>query len=235
MSFFFTIYLLPAFVVLISTEIVRPDVDGVIWKTWITPLSLTAVIICLATVIIEKYFTTGRWWNIPHYYKQYSTALRSVIIINRTLYSSPSIVFKEYIVSSPEHLREAVRTLWICTPDLMELWCRDFSRKAINTNNTRALDSTSPWCRVYTPSARSLTSLTVHGALAVHCGSVRSVGSVAGVKKKRNDQPFRQQRIRQPNRLRYANISKYTVQWNTSLCSTTRENTWMCQSGQRWC
>ena len=56
-------------------------------------------------------------------------------------------------------------------------------------------------------------SLTLHGgAREMHCGSVRSVGSVAGVKKLRNVQLFRQRRIRRPIRLRYANMCKDTVQ-----------------------
>ena len=49
------------------------------------------------------------------------------------------------------------------------------------------------------------------GAIEMHFGSIRSVGSVACVKKLRNVQLFRQRRIRRPIRLRNANICKYTT------------------------
>ena len=74
---------------------------------------------------------------------------------------------------------------------------------------------------IHTTSVRRRIS---RGALEMHCGSVRSVSSVACDKKLRNVQLFRQQRIRRPIRSRYTNICKYTVQWNR-LCNTTRENT----------
>ena len=48
------------------------------------------------------------------------------------------------------------------------------------------------------------------------------------IKKLRNVKLFRQRRIRQPIRSRYANICKHTVQWN-HLFNTIRENTWKCQ------
>ena len=77
---------------------------------------------------------------------------------------------------------------------------------------------------VHTTAVRWRTSLT----LEMHCGSNRSVGSVAFVKQFRNVQPFRQRRIPRSVRSCYANIRKYTVQWNR-LCNTSRENTWICQ------
>ena len=77
---------------------------------------------------------------------------------------------------------------------------------------------------VHTTAVRWRTSLT----LEMHCGSNRSVGSVAFVKQFRNVQPFRQRRIPRSVRSCYANIRKYTVQWNR-VCNTSRENTWICQ------
>ena len=59
------------------------------------------------------------------------------------------------------------------------------------------------------------------GALEMHCGSVRSVGSVACVKKLRNVQLFRQQRIHRPIRSHCANtlLWRYldSVQWNSHV------------------